>query len=50
MTKAERILETWDANDTEDISTEMLFAIVEDITGYDAGDIAEALYKERTKK
>jgi len=38
-----RILRVWDALDDGDISTEMLFAMVENETGADAGDISEAL-------
>ena len=46
------ILEAWDSIEAADpdISTEQLFARVEDATGANAGDIAEALYSRRIRK
>ena len=43
------ILDAWDMIEEQDpdISTERLFAMVEDITGRDTGDIAETLFKYR---
>lgn len=43
------ILSAWDMFEEQDhdISTERLFAMVEDTTGRDAGDIAETLAKYR---
>lgn len=52
MTKRQRkIIDAWNMFEEQDpdISTERLFAMVEDFTGADAGDIAEALYTEHIK-
>lgn len=38
------IVKAWRDFDSGEISTERLFALVEDATGADAGEISEALY------
>lgn len=40
------IIEAWERHDDGDISTERLFAMVEDETGYDAGDISSAMWRQ----
>jgi hypothetical protein len=51
INKDQKILAAWDTIEEmdPDVSTERLFAMVADATGYDAGDISEALYREHCR-
>lgn len=46
----QKILKEWDAFDSQNISTERLFAMVEAVAGVDAGEISEALYKRHMEE
>ena len=42
--RQKKILAAYEMFDDDDVSTERLFAMVEDYTGADAGEISAALY------